>query len=133
MGQLLDQPPRLTLLKVLLKETAAIMRSLQPGGPLKAGDSIFSDENLLALVLKATEGVRDSRSSTLQDIEAGRRTEIDYMTGYLASQAKRLGLPCVNNDVLVDMVKQRHVIGNEEIWTLFDMPCQSAAATPEGL
>lgn len=132
MGQLYDQPPRLALMKALLKETAAIMRSLQLEGGCDTGASIFSDNNLLALVFKATERVNDSRSSTLQDIEAGRKTEIDYMTGYLVSQAKRLGLPCGNNARIFDMVKQRQVVTNAEVWSLFDMPSQVDATSSEG-
>lgn len=35
---------------------------------------------------------RDNKSSMLVDIESGRRTEVDHLTGYIVSEAERLGL-----------------------------------------
>lgn len=130
-GQLFDQPPRLALMKALLEETGEIMRATQSQPSQKPGNSSFANETLLALVLRSARRVGAGKSSTLQDIELGRRTEIDYMNGYLVLQAKRLGLPYANNDIIVDMVKQRRVIGNDDIWSAFDMSSQLPAS--EGL
>ncbi|CAH0046827.1 unnamed protein product [Clonostachys solani] len=121
MGQLFDQPPRLALMKALLKEAGEILRAMQARASQKRANPVFTDESLLALVLKATERVKESKSSMLQDIEAGRRTEIDYINGYLVGHAKRLGIRCNNHRTIVEMVKQRQVIENEHIWALFDM------------
>lgn len=123
-GQLFDQPPRLALMKALLEETGEIMRATQSRSSQQPQNSVFTNENLLSLVLSSAKRVGRSKSSTLQDIEAGRRTEIDYINGYLVLQAKLLGLPYVNNNAIVDMVKQRRIICNDDVWSLFDMSSQ---------
>ncbi|MCE4612376.1 MAG: 2-dehydropantoate 2-reductase [Desulfurococcales archaeon] len=47
----------------------------------------------------------DNYSSMLQDLLAGRRTEIDYINGYVAREAKRLGLEAPLNETLYLLVK----------------------------
>ena len=54
-------------------------------------------------VIRATA---DNFNSMYQDIERHRRTEIDYLNGYLLQQAKRLGIPCPENQKLYEEVKR---------------------------
>ncbi|MEY0302690.1 2-dehydropantoate 2-reductase [Providencia manganoxydans] len=49
----------------------------------------------------------DNYSSMLQDIRNKRRTEIDYITGYLIKQARAHGLNTPENDRLYHLIKQR--------------------------
>ncbi len=42
-------------------------------------------------------GTADNRSSMLQDVERGRRTEIDYITGYLLQVAEQHGIDAPHN------------------------------------
>lgn len=56
----------------------------------------------VAAVIAATAA---NRSSMLQDVEAGRRTEVDYITGYLVSEANRLGIAVPANLSLLNEVK----------------------------
>jgi 2-dehydropantoate 2-reductase len=41
----------------------------------------------------------------LQDVEHGRETEIEYITGYLVREARRLGVPCPHNERLLAQVR----------------------------
>ena len=41
----------------------------------------------------------------LQDVEAGRPTEIDYITGWLVKQAKELGVDIPENTALLEAVR----------------------------
>ncbi len=41
----------------------------------------------------------------LQDVEAGRRTEIDYINGYLLRVAERHGLAAPRNRALLQRIK----------------------------
>jgi len=50
----------------------------------------------------------------LQDVKAGRRTEIDYINGYVVKRGKEQGVKCPMNEQLIDMVKTRKVINDEE-------------------
>lgn len=47
------------------------------------------------------------RSSMLQDVEAGRRTEIDYLNGAIARMGRRLGIEAPFNDTLSALVRVR--------------------------
>jgi 2-dehydropantoate 2-reductase len=60
--------------------------------------------NKVETVLRATAG---NFNSMYQDIEHRRRTEIDYLNGYLLQQAQRLGIECPENEKLYEEVKRR--------------------------
>jgi 2-dehydropantoate 2-reductase len=44
------------------------------------------------------------RPSMAQDMEKGRRTEIEFMNGYIAAKGREVGIPTPNNQKLVDLV-----------------------------
>ena len=46
----------------------------------------------------------DNRSSMLQDVQQGRRTEIDYITGYLLQAARRHGIHAPHNTALLESI-----------------------------
>jgi 2-dehydropantoate 2-reductase len=46
------------------------------------------------------------KSSSLQSLERGRLTEIDFLNGYIASNGKMHGVPVPVNTALVDMVHE---------------------------
>lgn len=116
-GQLIDEPPRVTLMKLLATETGTVVRALLQAS--RQDITCFSDDKLVDLVMTVAEKTGQNTSSMLQDIQAGRQTEVDYINGYLTTQAKRLGLPCPNNTALTEMVKQRHVIDNGSMHRYF--------------
>ncbi|KAI1181191.1 non-ribosomal peptide synthetase [Nemania sp. FL0916] len=121
-GQLFNQPLRLALMRTLLEEAGDIVRAISPQASETSGDSQLSDGSLLAIVLKVAKMTGECTNSMLQDVEAGRKTEIDDINGYLSQQGQRLGLPCTNNDTLIEMVKQRRTIVDEDIQSSFNMP-----------
>lgn len=48
---------------------------------------------------------RSLKSSSLQSLERGRKTEIDYLNGYICRQARNHGIATPINDAVVKMVK----------------------------
>ena len=44
------------------------------------------------------------RPSMAQDMQKGRRTEIEFMNGYIAAKGKEVGIPTPANLKLVDLV-----------------------------
>jgi 2-dehydropantoate 2-reductase len=46
------------------------------------------------------------RPSMAQDMQKGRRTEIEYLNGLVVREGDKLGLPCRANAVLTDIVKR---------------------------
>ncbi len=49
---------------------------------------------------------KNLKSSSLQSLERGRPTEIDYFNGYIAQKGDEHGVPCPVNDRLTAMVKE---------------------------
>ena len=50
------------------------------------------------------------RPSLLQDVMKGRRTEIDYLNGFVAQQGRKLGVKTPVNDAVVELI-HRHGVG----------------------
>ena len=95
-GSLLDIPTLRAEVELLCEELAAI--SAARGH--RRGASCALDWALA--VIQATAG---NKSSMLQDVERGRETEIEYITGYLVREAERLGVPCPRNARLLAQVR----------------------------
>ncbi len=55
--------------------------------------------------LKALSGVKDNKVSTLQDLEAGRKTEIDNLNGAIVELGKQYGVETPYNLALLKLVK----------------------------
>ncbi|KAI0472336.1 hypothetical protein F4859DRAFT_522260 [Xylaria cf. heliscus] len=120
-NELFSQPSRFALARTLVEEVGDLVRAIRPQASRKPENLQFSNKKLLASIRVVAEATGKCKSSMLQDIQAGRKTEIDHINGYLALQGRRLGFACVNNDRLIDMVKQRRVIVDKDIRSLFDM------------
>ncbi len=58
-----------------------------------------------AHVVKVCEGTSGNLNSMFQDIVAGRKTEIDFINGAIATQAKSLGLEAPVNETLALLIK----------------------------
>jgi 2-dehydropantoate 2-reductase len=62
-------------------------------------------EELEAMFQPSGEGV-DWKSSMGQDVEKGRRTEIEFMNGYISEHGRRAGIPTPLNDAIVQVVSE---------------------------
>jgi 2-dehydropantoate 2-reductase len=49
---------------------------------------------------------RRGKSSSLQSLERGRKTEIDFLNGYLSKKGKDLGIPTPLNDKITQLIKE---------------------------
>ncbi len=65
----------------------------------KGADALLSD---MAASAKFLAG---GRPSLLQDVIKGRRTEIEYLNGWVAGQGRTVGVPTPVNDAVVKLVK----------------------------
>jgi 2-dehydropantoate 2-reductase len=66
------------------------------------------DVNPLAVfdhVMKVLKQVGENKNSMLQDLEAGRKTEIDFLNGAVSQLGKELGLPTPENDRITSEIK----------------------------
>lgn len=92
-GELLDNPVALAELEAVVAEIAQFDAS--PEYP-----------DLLATVRHVAANTALNRSSMLQDIEAGRPTEIAFISGYLCQLAEQHRIPVPMNRQLLDEIKR---------------------------
>jgi 2-dehydropantoate 2-reductase len=124
-GELFNRPPILALMRVLLTEISAvilsILRSANPGSLDPSLESRFSGPVLEKVI--ADIGAKSARniSSMCQDVRAGRKTEIDYINGYITARGTEVGIDCRHNRTLVKLVKDRRVISEAQIPTAFQV------------
>jgi 2-dehydropantoate 2-reductase len=76
---------------------------------LKSCD-IFSPEALKELVYKAGRQTYSNISSMNQDVRAGRRTEIEYITGWILNRGNELGLSSPSNEMVKAVVDNRKTL-----------------------
>jgi 2-dehydropantoate 2-reductase len=65
---------------------------------------------LLADMAAGATRLAGGRPSMLQDVMRGRRTEIDYLNGYVVAEGRRVGVPTPFNEVVVRLV-HAHGVG----------------------
>jgi 2-dehydropantoate 2-reductase len=71
----------------------------------RAAGIVLPPTDLAATALKFARDVGDATSSTAQDIERGKRTEIDSLNGYVVRLGAELGVPTPVNHTLYALVK----------------------------
>ena len=67
----------------------------------------LSSFDLEDFVFRTAQETAENRSSMLQDMEAGRLTEIDYLNGWVAHKAKELGVDATVNAHVTALVKEK--------------------------
>jgi len=97
-GELLTQPALRCEFDAVCAELAVILAGL---GHADIAPGIAEEA---ARVARATAA---NRSSMRQDLEAGRETEIAFITGFLCERAREAGLPCPLNEALFAAVRAR--------------------------
>ncbi|KAK3905996.1 ketopantoate reductase PanE/ApbA C terminal-domain-containing protein [Staphylotrichum tortipilum] len=95
----------------LLEEAGVIVRAIlcsRSEEPRSVAFAAFTDEKLREYVNDVVQKTAKNTSSMLQDVQAGRPTEIDYINGYLVHQARILGLPHKQHEEVTQLIKQRN-------------------------
>jgi len=95
-GDLAERPELAALVGELCAEIRAI--------GIAAGKERAVDD-LQTQVMRVIRATAANRSSMLQDVLAGRATEIDYLTGYLLGKGVRHGIAAPHNATLLAAVK----------------------------
>lgn len=95
-GQLIEEPGLVEAIELVVEESVAIAAAC--GVKLEAAE-------VLDRIHQVAEATRDNKSSMLQDLERGRRTEIDAINGALIDRAAEHHLACPANRLLASMVR----------------------------
>ncbi|MCJ1316414.1 hypothetical protein MMC15_001735 [Xylographa vitiligo] len=101
----LTHPDMKETIRTLTTEVSAVIQALpEMSVSTKAH---FLPDGLEALVVTIATKTAKNVSSMLQDVRAGKETEIAYITGYLLKRAEELGLRCEENEKLMRRVLLR--------------------------
>lgn len=102
-GALLDTDHARGLLRSVCSELVAVM------GPQLGGRSA---EQLLEQVEGVARATGSNLSSMYQDLEAGRHSEVDYISGYVVRLAQREGGAAPTNECLYRLIKAREAVAS---------------------
>jgi len=105
-GRLRDDPEARAVMRQVIAEAFAVMEAKGVRLPFKTTDDCY--QVLMKRLLPAT----DHRSSMLQDIAMGRKTEIDTLSGAISRYGKEVGVPTPYNDLLTALIKFKEAPGN---------------------
>ena len=123
-GELFEHGVVVKMMRLLLQEASHVIRLLPEihNSEDPEIEERFSTRELEVKVLDVAEKTAKNTSSMLQDVRAGRETEIDYINGWIVKRGRELGVGCEHNAKLVEMVKERKRIGTEELREHFEGP-----------
>lgn len=91
----LDHPEMTGVIRHIVGEVAAVSAAMKVPLP----------PDMPERVVKATQEIRDIHTSMYDDWKAGRRTEIDYLNGFIVKMGRELGIPTPVNEALTAMIK----------------------------
>jgi 2-dehydropantoate 2-reductase len=102
------------VMRLLLAEISLVIRTLPELQNLPNVATRFSTERLETQVVGVANATANNISSMLADVRHGRRTEIDYITGYVVKRGEELGISCFMNYLMMQLVKgKQHVVDKE--------------------
>ncbi|KAJ3511385.1 hypothetical protein NLJ89_g4120 [Agrocybe chaxingu] len=125
-GQLFDHPEAKDLLQQVCDEahsayaaqmkhdTEAWLEDLESSGvdmtrvEVPTFPETLTSEALQKETVRIAEITKGNISSTLRDVRRGRKTEIDFINGYLVGLGRTYGLDMPVNSALLNLVKLRH-------------------------
>ncbi|MEM7170935.1 MAG: 2-dehydropantoate 2-reductase [Pseudomonadota bacterium] len=105
-GELIEDPNSRALIMGLAEETLAAFAMAFDYRPAENGRH-YVDETLRSIIFPRSTG---HRSSMLQDLQAGRRTEIDFLNGAVIRLAKTHGLSATRHQSILQLIKARESI-----------------------
>lgn len=102
-GQLLGIPTAVDAMRAVVAELVAVARP--DGGYGCPAEQEQEQDELWRVVERVAHATQNNYSSMLQDVRAGRRTEVREINGWIAARGRQLGVPCPQNRRLVSEVE----------------------------
>ncbi|PYI07125.1 2-dehydropantoate 2-reductase [Aspergillus sclerotiicarbonarius CBS 121057] len=103
-GELLYNYSYTRVMRLLLLEISSVICALPELQGIPGIESRFSPERLRWMVTQLANKTAKNHSSMLQDVRAGKTTEIEYLNGYIVRRGEELGVKCVVNYMMKHLV-----------------------------
>jgi 2-dehydropantoate 2-reductase len=94
-GEILQDRELESAMAGIVRESVAVAR---------ATGIALEEEDILDSIREVARATPENKSSMFQDLEKGRRTEIDFINGAIAARAQALGMEAPLNDLLTRMI-----------------------------
>lgn len=103
------------IMRLVLAEVSLVVRSLPELQSVPNVQSRFDPGRLELYTIQVASMTSQNLSSMLQDVREGKETEIDYINGYIVRKGEELGIRCIMNYMLMQMLeaKQKIVARND--------------------
>ena len=111
-GELVSNAHTRHLIAHIADETIRLVRE-ERGRVLAASGTAYVEKSLTPFVIPKAAA---HRSSMLQDVEAGRRTEIDYLNGAVVRMGRSRGIETPFNDAVASLIGAREAGGISAPW-----------------
>ncbi|KAF2856485.1 6-phosphogluconate dehydrogenase C-terminal domain-like protein [Plenodomus tracheiphilus IPT5] len=114
-GSLLNNYALTRTLRLLLSEISLVIRSLPELQYIPNVAQRFDPGRLETIIVSVAHKTRDDLSSMLSDVRIGRQTDIEYVNGWIVKRGEELGIRCLMNYMMVQMVKGKRMVVQREI------------------
>lgn len=112
-----DAPSK--LMHLLLSEACLVIQSLPEVQDLPGKEEIFSLSRMKEFVIDIADKTSANTSSMLQDFRANRKSEVQYMNGYIVQRGLEFGINCGVNARVARIVEEKNKIQVGNITTVF--------------
>jgi len=102
------------VMRLLLAEISLVLRSLPELEGIPNIENRFSPERLETLVIGVAGKTSQNISSMLSDTRRGEITEIEYINGYIVKRGEEMGIKCVMNYLVMELVRGKSMLVDQE-------------------
>jgi 2-dehydropantoate 2-reductase len=95
--------------RLLLAEISLVVRSLPELSSVPGVRVRFAPERLESLYLGVADKTAANSSSMREDMRKSKHTEIEYINGYIVKRGEELGIKCVLNYMLMQLVLAKNL------------------------
>ena len=109
-GELIHNYHITRVMRLLLAEISLVIRSLPELQNIPNVQSRFDPGRLELATIRIAGATSLNLSSMLQDVRAGKETEIDFINGYIIRKGEEMGIRCIMNYMLMHMLEAKQKI-----------------------
>jgi 2-dehydropantoate 2-reductase len=110
-GELLSKYNVARAMRLLLLEISTVICSLPELQGVPGVNVRFAPERLRYMAMQLADKTAKNTSSMLQDVRKSKKTEIEYLNGYIIRRGEELGIKCVLNYLVKQLViSKSHVL-----------------------
>ena len=113
-GGMLDNGPLSQMQRALIAEISDVIQVLPEVESTTGFSTRFGLENLMERFVYMTKLTASNSSSMREDVRGKRDTEIEYLNGYIIKRGKEVGIECVANALVMQLVQGKTIASRIE-------------------